>query len=374
MSFIENFESLIKKSNNYISNITLDDGITLYNYDSNFNLLSSKKLIDGDFSFADYWFDINKSDLLYGLINDKNGSFMHYYINDNFIIKNNILKYNPNKITIKFPYIKNINGITHIIYFELHKGAEYCNLIHYCKKDNKWFKYKVDSINYKILTNFVVVLNNCNPIIFYLKILNGSEEVVYSIFDLATNSWSTPSQITNTNKEKVYLSVIKSSNDFYNIIYSENNLNGYYCTYINGYIGNNKFITNNSITISNNVTCVFPHLIEYKNNLYAQWLEYNNLYTSISKDSGISWSKKILFDSISNIPFSCYSFKHNKSNNDIYNLNNMFSYEKSLKMIGIEEVDTNKYDYEDEYDKYFNSSDIYFSGMKANAPSNIKNK
>ena len=381
MSFIENFESLIEKSNNNISNITLDDGITLYNHDSNFKLLSSKKLIDGNYSFADYWFDINKSDVLYGLINDKNGTLIHCYINDSFIIKNSILKYDSNKITIKFPYIKNINGITHIIYFEVHKGDEYyCNLIHYYKKNSKWFKCEIDSLNYVILTNFVAIFNSSNPIIFYLKIVNGSEEVFFSTFDLITNTWSTPFQITITNKEKVYLSVIKSSNNFYNIIYSENNLTSYYCTYINGYVDNNIFIPNIPITISNAIPCVFPHLIEHKNNLYAQWLVSHDLYTSISNDFGKTWSKEVLFEDISDVSFSCYNFKSNNFTNDIYNLSNIFSYENSLEMLGIEDIsdsdnNTNsKYDYEDEYDKSFNSNEIYFSGMKANAASNIKNK
>lgn len=377
MSFIENFESLIEKSNNDICNITLDEGINLYNYDSNFKLLSSKKLIDGNYSFADYWFDINSSDVLYGLINTKEGSIIHYYINDRFTIKNYILKYDLNKLAIKFPYIKNINGVTHIIYFEIHKGAEhYCTLIHHYKKNNKWVKYEIDSMNYMILSNFVVIFNDCNPSIFYLKIVNGNEEVFYSTFDLITSTWSSPSQITNTSKEKVYLSVIKSSNNFYNIIYSENNLNSYYCTYINGYIDNNKFISSSPITISKTTACVFPHLIEHKNNLYAQWLEYRDLYTSISRDFGKTWGKQILFEDISNIPFSYYSFKSNHLNNTVYNLTNIFLYEKSLKILGVEEISNrnNKYEYEDEYDKYFNSNDIYFSGMKANSHSNIKNK
>lgn len=377
MSFIENFESIIEKSNNDICNITLDEGITLYNYESNFKLLSSKKLIDGNYSFADYWFDINKLDILYGLINTKDGSIIHYYINDRFTIKSCILKYNPNRITIKFPYIKNINGVTHIIYFEIHKGAKhYCTLIHHYKKNNKWVKDEIDSMNYMILSNFVVIFNGCNPSIFYLKIINGNEEVFYSTFDLITSTWSSPTQITNTSKEKVYLSVIKSSNNFYNIIYSENNLNSYYCSYINGYIDNNKFISNSNITISKSTACVFPHLIEYKNNLYIQWLEYHDLYTSISRDFGETWSEKSLFEDISNIPFSYYSFKSNNLNNTIYNLTNIFLYEKSLKILGVEEIsnNNNKYEYEDEYDKYFNSNDIYFSGMKSNSNSNIKNK
>lgn len=369
MSFIDNFESLIETSNKDITNLKSDNGITIYNYDSNFKLLSSKKLLDGSYSFADYWLDISKLDMIYGLVNNKNGTLIHLYITGNFIIKNNILKYNPNKSIIKFPYIKVINGITHIIYFEIHKGSDYCcSLIHYCRNDKGWLKYEIDSINYGILTNFVVIFNEYNPSIFYLKIVNESEELFYSAFDFAARTWSIPVQITNTNREKIYLSVIKSSNNFYNITYSENNLNRYCCTYINGYIKDNKFISGLPITISKTLACVFPNLIEHRNKLYVQWIEHHKLYISISTDFGATWSKETLAESACDFPFSCYSFKSNYFTNDIYNLSNIFAYDKSLEILGVKNFTTD----ENEHNKSFTLQEIDFSKMKDNPTSNIK--
>lgn len=106
MSFIRKFETLMRKSNKDIANINLDKGIEVYNYSPEFNLISSKKILEGSYTFADLCFDINEDDTIYGLVSIQKSNLMYLYINNKIILKNVLLNYNSNAFTIKFPYIK----------------------------------------------------------------------------------------------------------------------------------------------------------------------------------------------------------------------------------------------------------------------------
>ena len=101
MSFIRKFATLIKKSNKNIININLDNGVELYNYSPDFNLILSKKILDGAYSFADVWFDINENDTLYGIINTQKNKIVHLYINDKIIVITSVLRGIKNKIMTK---------------------------------------------------------------------------------------------------------------------------------------------------------------------------------------------------------------------------------------------------------------------------------
>ena len=102
--------------------------------------------------------------------------------------------------------------------------------------DNVSTTTEIDSFNFNILTNFIVIINDTNINLFYFKLIKDAEKLFMSTFSFNTNSWSSPCQITNSKNRKIYLSAIKSIKDnTYHIAYSENINNQYYCTYINGY-------------------------------------------------------------------------------------------------------------------------------------------
>lgn len=333
MTFTNKFDTLIKKSSNCISKISLDNGIILSNLNLNFEIVSSKKIIDGNYSFIDFWFDINEDDSIYGIVDTKDQGLLYIYIDDKIIVKNNILKYNHKLFSIKFIYIKNFNKTSHIFYYSLNKNQRnLCDLIYNYKKDKNWIQCKIDSINYNILTNFVVIFEDLTPSIFYLKMINGFEELFVSTFDLNTSTWSFPLQITNSHKPKIYLCVIKDSNKHYHIVFSENNYDRYYCSYITGYIENNIFIFINSRILSNSVACTFPNVLEHNRKILVQWIEYANLNTCTSYDYGITWST--INDASVNLPFICYNYKSNCNTHDVLNSFVIFSYENSIDILG----------------------------------------
>lgn len=337
MTFLRQFCTLLQKSNGNIYKIESKDGIILNSFNKNFELITSKKLLEGSFSFLSYWFDIAKDDNIYGVINDKNGTIINYNVINNYIIKSNLLKYDIEEIFIKFIYIKNIDNKTHIFYYSLNKQHP-CNghIIHHYKNNGVWNTQIVDEITYNILTNFVVTYTSENsPVIFYYNVINGFEELFASVFDADSNSWCNPIQITNSRKNKIYLSVIMNSLNCYHILFSENNNNKYFCTYIKGYINNNnKFDIASTSKLVNTVACTFPSIIESNGTLYANWIEYHNLFTVSSKDFGVTWNETSIFNNSYKIPFVCCNYHSNYDINKSFTYFTLFIKDNSLEILG----------------------------------------
>ena len=342
MTFMRKFDTLLHKSNGNLCKIDSQDGITIYNYDNNFNLLSSKKLMDGDLSFLDFWFDIDANDNIYGLINDKMGTLLSYKISNKYIFKSKFLEYYPNEESIKFVYINSNSGSTNLFYYKLNVNNPYkCSLIHHYQINNVWHTNIVDSISYNVLTNFVVIYNKNNiPRIFYYNLVDGFEELFLSIFNPDLNSWCTPIQITDSKKAKMYLSAMKDNRNCYHILFSENNSNRYYCTYINGYINNLTFNVANSSIISDTVACTFPNIIQYNNKIYAHWIEYHNLFVRYSNDYGNTWSNTSIYNNALADPFVCCNYHSNLPNTNVLNYFTLYMNQNSTNILGIDYINT----------------------------------
>lgn len=336
MAFMRKFHTILQKSNSDICKIDCEDGINLSNYDINFNLISQKKLLNGNFSFLDYWFDISLNDNIYGIVNDKNGLLYSFNTKNNYIIKNKLLKYNHESKFIKFVYIKNISNCTHIIYYSFNISTPYKGtLVHHYKQNHTWHTTIIDEITYNVLTNFVVTYDDNNiPTIFYYNLINGYEEVYFSRFINDSFSWSTPIQITHSKKSKIYLSVIRDSKNVYHIVFSENTYSKYYCTYINGKIDDNSFNAINSSVLSDSVACIFPIVFEFNNSIFVNWIEYQTLYTILSKNSGQTWSKVNILINSYDTPFVCCCYHNNLEYESIFNYFVLYMNENSTNILG----------------------------------------
>ncbi|MCR8744521.1 hypothetical protein [Romboutsia lituseburensis] len=325
MSFFNDAYIFIRKSDKTINVFDLNKHILYNRLDSNLNNLYSDIIIDGDFSFADTWFDITDNDTIYGVINDKKGKLININItNDNFI-NTTIFKYDHYNYFIKFPYIKNLLGSNHIIYYVINKNKP-TKLIHIYKQNNVYKKNIIDYINHNILTNFIITWNYNIPTIFYFKVVDNSEELFTSTFDLTRLKWSNPIQITNSKKNKIYLSVIQSKECVYHISYSEDNSGKYIYRYFSLHIDDYTFKTYNPNYLSSNIMCLFPSLVESNSILYAYWVEYYNLYTCKSYDFGATWSKPTLINYSSSKPVLIYGFKSNLKSDKKYNLSSFFTF------------------------------------------------
>ncbi len=338
MTFMRKFNTLLRKYRNKIYIIDSDDGINMSIYDTDFNNTLSKKIENGNFSFIDYWFDITSSNDIYGIINDKINSLIYVRITDRLIAKSTLLKYDPETIFIKFVTIKKSGQSTHVFYYELDKLNAYSGkLINHYNDGNEWLRIEIDSFSYNVLTNFVVTYDkDFSPSIFYYKLTNGFEELYVSTFDSQSRSWSNPCRVTDSKKTKIYLSVIRDSKNSYHIIFSENNLNKYYCTYINGYIDDNVFITKMNKKLSDTVACTFPNIIEADNKIYANWIEYHNLYACSSTNYGLTWNNVTVSPVSSSTPFVCCNYHSNNNKYTPFNYFTLFMAENSDKILGLD--------------------------------------
>ena len=243
------------------------------------------------------------------MINDKKEKILNLNLEKDNIDTHTIIKYDYKNFIIKFPYTKHISNIKHTIYYSINKNIPLlANLIHIYEDDNIFIKNTIDFIDFNILSNFVVMYSNSKPIIFYFKLVDKFEELFVSFFNLNSYSWSNPIQVTKSNKNKIYLSVLQDENNKYHIAFSENHNNKYYCKYINLSLENNVLKINQESIISKDVMCLFPSIIKKNSTLYIQWVEYFDLYLCKSDDFGMNWSKPIIDKSISNEPFIRYQY------------------------------------------------------------------
>lgn len=309
---------LIKNSIDEIYLFNLDNDIVYTKLDSNFNKLYSNKLYsnklsDGCYSFVDIWLNIDDTDKIYGVLNNKKGKLLELEIKENDIEEDLLFKYDYKNFSIKFPFFKSINNEDHIIYHSINKkNPYYTSLLHIYKSGDKYIRNKIDFFNYNIMSNFIVTFNDNIPSIFYFKYINDCEELFMSTFNLETLKWSFPYQITNSKKNKIYLSSIKDNNGTYHIAFSEKNNNKYFCKHIKGNLINDTFQIIKESFVSSNLMCIFPSLIEQDSNIYIQWVEYFNLYTSKSLDYGNTWSLPTVDEYLSNSPFVLYEFRSAK--------------------------------------------------------------
>ena len=168
----------------------------------------------------------------------------------------------------------------------------------------------------------------------YFNLVNGCEEVFFSRFNSSTLSWSNPCQITNSNKNKLYLSVLKDSMNFYHLTFCECIDNGYAVKYMNGYLNENKLDIGTSIYVSGPSTCIYPSLVKQKSTIYLMWVNYNKLYTSISNDLGKTWSEHEIDETSIDEDFCRARFLSNYSGDLSYNLTSIFTVNDDITIIG----------------------------------------
>ena len=336
MSFINNCSTIIRRSNKDMFHIYNNNGIYLDIFDKNNSLRNSKKVFDSSIiDFTKTYFTLDKSDNIYGICSNNNLTLLEMLNDSNEFSKNEIIKYNNTKFNILFPYIKILNDNIHIIYYVYNNSSTNTTaLFHHYRCNNVWMENKIDFINHIILDDFIVLWSQNSPILFYFNLVDGFEEVFMSRFNCSTLTWSSPVQITNSKKSKLYLSVLKDSMNFYHITFCENIENGYAVKYINGYLNENSLDVNISTYISGPSTCMYPTLIKYKSTLYLMWVNYGKLITSFSTDLGKSWNEHKIDDFSIEEDFARAKFISNYKEDLPYNLNSVFTTCSEIGLLG----------------------------------------
>lgn len=331
--FFNDTDILIKKSNKDLNVFKLGKNIIYKDINSYSKEVVTKEIINGDYSFVDIHIDIDDYDRVYGILNDKKGKLLSINMDDD-THRDIILKYDYRDFCIKFPYIKDILNGKHIFYYLVDIENLYVSdLIHIYKDRDLFIKNKIDVVPHNIMSNYEVVWDEDIPIVFYFKYIDDAEELFVSVFNRNYNEWSKPLKITDSKKGKVYLSAIKDVSGYYNIVFSENNEGKYYCKYIKGELIYDKFEVLELQTIKTDLMCLFPHIINYRNELYIQWGEYNYVYTCKSSDLGRTWDTPKINNQESNMNFQRYIYKSNFIEDREYIFKNIFGDREYMNML-----------------------------------------
>lgn len=292
-------------------------------------------LLNTSLSFSNYYFDIDKDDIIYGILNNQSLDIVTFdYQSNNFNIVNKI-EYDYTRFSLDFPYIKFIDDDIHVIYYLTDRSSSITILFHHYRHNGIWFENKIDFIDTSLLDSFTVFFNNDSPIVFYIGSINGITQILTSSFNISTCMWADPVQLTNSITNKVYLSVINDSMNFYHITFSEGIDNGYCIRYLNGYLNSNKFSTSISKLVTSSKDCSFPSLITHKESLYLMWIQDKILYTIKSADLGLSWSDNLEdIYSMSN-KFIRSFIKSNYKDDLEYNCSFVFISDKDICILGL---------------------------------------
>ncbi|HSQ88156.1 hypothetical protein [Romboutsia sp.] len=326
MSFINKCSTIIRRSSKDMFNFYLDEKLVYDYFDKESNLIYSTPLIDSYIDFTNSYFTLDKDDSLYGIYIDNALKLFEIPKNSNNFTKRDILTYNYKKFNVLFPYIKKFNDDIHILYYVHNNNANNtCALFHHYNHNGVWTENKIDFINHIVLNDFVVLWVQQSPIVFYFNLVDGYEEVFLSRFNYNTLTWSNPTQITNSKKNKIYLSVLKDSMNFYHLTFCENIDNGYAVKYINGYLMDNKLDVNISTYITSPSTCMYPSLIKNKSYLYLMWVNYGKLNTSLSTDLGKTWSEHEVDEFSIEEDFTRARFISNYKDDLSYNVTSVFT-------------------------------------------------
>lgn len=336
MSFINNCSTIIRRSSKDMFYFYSKESIVYDYFNRDGKLVSSTPILNTHIDFTNSYFTLDKDDSLYGLYKDGALKMFEIDKNSNSFSQKEILTYNHKKFNISFPYIKKFNDDIHILYYVYNNNSNNtCALFHHYYHNGIWSENKIDFINHIVLDNFTVLWIQDSPIVFYFNLVNGCEEVFLSRFNYNTLTWCKPIQITNSNKNKIYLSVLKDSMNFYHLTFCENIDNGYAVKYINGYLIENKLDVNISTYITGPSTCMYPNLIKNKSNLYLMWVNYGKLNTSISTDLGKTWSEHIVDEFSIEEDFTRAKFISNFKDDLPYNVTSLFTTYDDVGILGI---------------------------------------
>ncbi|MEF9992459.1 MAG: hypothetical protein RSD22_10255 [Romboutsia sp.] len=336
MSFINSCSTIIRRSDKNMFYIHLDNGIVFDYFNKKNQLINSNKVTDNRFvGFTDSYFSIDKNDNIYGVYNNKGLKMITIPSKTSSISQNEILNYDTDKFNVAFPYIHVIDDDIHIIYYVFNNSAPNASaLFHHYRHKDIWIENKIDFISHIVMDNFTVIWSQNSPIIFYFNLVNGCEELFLSRFNSSTVTWSNPIQITNSNKNKLYLSVLKDSMNFYHISYCENLGNGYAVKYQNGYLNENSIDIETSTYITGPSTCMYPSFIKEKSILYLMWVNYGKLNTSISNNLGKEWSEHEIDEFSMDGDFVRANFISNYIDDINYNVSSVFTATDDVSILG----------------------------------------
>lgn len=331
MSLCKNFNTLLRKSDNSLSIISYENnGVFIESLSNSRTTISKKRITKEISSFASSYFDIDKSDTVYGLLNE-GGSLKYIEISGEDIKKITLIEYTGQTKEVLFPEIKILDKEIHIFFYEISLN-DCCTFVHYYSNGGKWIRFVISKIDTFMLTNYCVLWDDNRPSIIFLNKVCDSEEILLTQFTSKKKCWGIETVLTDSKKPKVYLSAYKDKSNNLHLTYSENNNNKYYCTYSKISLATDDYTILDNRYISKTTICEFPHIIYINNILYIQWSEYDNIFTTYFDSYSQNFLASFRYNDILRDVPKCYMYRCYNKDNDFTNI--FYTQKDSYNIIG----------------------------------------
>lgn len=335
MSFINNYSYTIRRSNNDLFYFYINNGLYYRYYKNSETLLHEINILENYITNFTYFnFCIDKNDDIYGVLSFDNLRIIKCKNNDFNFESYSVLKFDFQKFSMSYPYIKKIDNTLHIFYYVYSLEANSVSyLYHLYNEDGVWNQQKIDTINHLMLNEYKVIYLDNRLIVFYLNMINNVEELFCCSFDCINKKWDNPIQITNTSKNKLYLDVIYKD-DFFHISFCHKVNNNYAVSYLKLRLENLNFTNFILVDITEPSIYMYPSFATYNDTIYLMWIYFNKLYTTYSIDNGNSWSINSLDNKSTYEDFLRTKYLTNYNDDATFYDNTLFVTDKEINFLG----------------------------------------
>lgn len=201
-----------------------------------------------------------------------------------------------------------------IIYCMMSKESGKYIIYHHYYNGKVWDTFIPEEIEAKKILNPIRVISEKDHII--LSYINMNKDIMIKKFNLKELKWGKSIKLIKTDREKLFLDVIKTIDNYYFT----------YCEYVNEnlVVKYEKFLDTegglrkiSEDTLSNEGTPAYPTIILYNNRLWIIWVELNRLFSRYYNNKDRIWSETYLWKETKNIDFLIYKYLSKKANNKV---------------------------------------------------------
>lgn len=202
----------------------------------------------------------------------------------------------------------------HIIYSAMLKESGKYIIYHHYYNGVIWDTFIPEEVEAKKFLNPMQIISVEGDIL--LTYTDKNKNIIIKKFNLEKLEWEDSIKLIDTDKEKIFLDVIKIENDYHFT----------YCEYINEnlvvkyekylYI-DGGFDKISEDVLSNEGATSYPTLIMYNDRLWVIWVELNKLMSRYYNNESKSWSDIYLWKESKNIDFLRYKYVTKEVNNKI---------------------------------------------------------
>jgi hypothetical protein len=186
------------------------------------------------------------------------------------------------------------------------------SIYHYFYNALEWKKLQLGEICIKKLLNpFQIIKQEDKLVMGFYNLINNEEQIFIKEFDIKKEEWENTVQLTYSFNDKLYLDLMMIEDEVLHLTYSQYHQGNLVIKYEKYKIMENKSSKLMESVLSNDANCSHPTFVKYGDKLWTIWTEYDQVVSSFTSDSGLTWSPIYLWKESKEKNFFRYKFGTN---------------------------------------------------------------